>query len=206
MTVHDRPGSDQDRSGTAQDRSANGAVGADFVPVAEAARRLGISTATVKRRIAAGTLEAEQLTRPQGIEYRVRLPRDVPAPLSDVTSPLAERSDSEPAPLTATAQDVSAAIGAAVAPLVERLAVQDATIAEQGRTIERQAGEIATLREERGRQGAELERAASAVVALNDQLAAADRSRQREVRRLSLALAVAGALAIAAGLAPVWVR
>ena len=178
--------------------------GSDFVPVAEAARRLGISTATVKRRIAAGTLEAEQLTRPQGIEYRVRLLRDVPAPLT-------ERSDSEPAPLVGTAHDVSAAISAAVAPLVERLAVQDATIAEQGRTIERQAGENAALREERGRHVAELERAASAVVALNDQLAAADRSRRRDVRRLQLgaaglaALAVA-ALAVAAGLAPAWVR
>ena len=73
-------------------------------------------------------------------------------------------------------------------------------------TIVGQAGEIAALREERGRHVAELDRAASAVVALNDQLAAADRSRQRDVRRLSIALAVAGALAVAAGLAPAWVR
>ena len=137
MTVQDRPGSDKVRSTTAQDHSLNGVAAADFVPVAEAARRLGISTATVKRRIAAGTLEAEQLTRPQGIEYRVRLPRAVPAALGDVSPSLTERSDSEPAPLAGTAQDVSAAISAAVAPLVERLTVQDATIAEQGRTIER---------------------------------------------------------------------
>jgi excisionase family DNA binding protein len=46
---------------TAQDR-------ADFITVAEAARRLGVSSTTVKRRIAAGTLEAEQLRRPQGFE------------------------------------------------------------------------------------------------------------------------------------------
>ena len=108
---------------TVQDRS-------DFVSVAEAARRLGVSTATVKRRIAAGTLGAEQPQRPQGFEYRVRLTRDVPAPSS-------ERSDSEPvAPFSGTTQDVSAAITAAVAPLAARLIVQDDT-------IERQAGSSA---------------------------------------------------------------
>ena len=152
MTVQDRAITDHDRSGTAQD-------GSDFVPVAEAARRLGISTATVKRRIAAGTLEAEQLTRPQGIEYRVRLPRDVTPPLSDVPPPLAERSASEAAPSTGTVQDLSAAIMAAVAPLEARLAVQDATIAQQAQTIERQAAEVADLREVRGRLSAELEQA-----------------------------------------------
>ncbi len=81
-----------------------------------------------------------------------------------------------------------------------------AVIEQQSATIERQAGEVADLREQRGRLTAELERAASAVVVLNDQLAAADRSRQRDVRRLSIALAVAGALAVAAGTAPAWVR
>jgi hypothetical protein len=121
---------------TVQDR-------ADFVSVAEVACRLGISTATVKRRIAAGTLEAEQLQRPQGFEYRVRLTRDVPAPST-------ERSDSEPAPpLTVTMQDVSAAIAAATSPLMERLAVQDAN-------LERQAGIIRGLERENGRLSAEL--------------------------------------------------
>jgi len=93
-----------------------------------------------------------------------------------------------------------------VAPLVERLAAQDVTLAEQGRCIERQAGEVAALREERGRHVAELDRAASAVVALNDQLAAADRSRQHDVRRLSVALTVLAALTIAATSALAWVR
>jgi hypothetical protein len=45
----------------------------------------------------------------------------------------------------------------AVAPLTERLAVQDATIVRQAETIERQAGEIAELREDRGRLTAENE-------------------------------------------------
>jgi len=185
MTVQDRPISDHDRSETAQDRS-------DFVPVAEAARRLGISTATVKRRIAAGTLEAEQLARPQGIEYRVRLPRDVPAPLS-------ERSSSEDPPSTGTMQDISAAITAAVTPLVERLAVQDATIEQRAQTIERQAETIRDQAETIGRQGAELERAASTVVALNDQLDAAESVRRRTTRGLILAVAVLAAVAFVAG-------
>ncbi len=130
---------------TAQDRS-------DFVPVAEAARALGISTATVKRRIAAGTLEAEQLARPQGIEYRVRLGRDVLPPLSDVPGPFSERLSSEPVPLTpplsVTSHELSAAITAAVAPLAARLIVQDATIAEQ-------VASIRELERENGRLGAE---------------------------------------------------
>ncbi len=71
---------------------------------------------------------------------------------------------------------------------------------------ERQAGQLISQAETIGRTTAELERAASAVVALNDQLAAADRSRQRDTRRLSIALAVAATLAIVAGLAPGWVR
>src|SRR5947207_13212124 len=47
----------------------------DFVSVAEAARILGISKSTVKRRIVAGQLDAEQLQRAQGLEYRVRIHR-----------------------------------------------------------------------------------------------------------------------------------
>ena len=60
MTAQDRSLIDLSGDSTVQDRSA-------FVSVAEAARRLGVSTATVKRRIRDGTLEAEPLSRPQGI-------------------------------------------------------------------------------------------------------------------------------------------
>jgi hypothetical protein len=173
---------------TVQDRS-------DFVSVAEAARRLGISTATVKRRIAAGTLEAEQLQRPQGFEYRVRLICDVPA-LST------ERSDSESAaPLTVTTQDVSAAIAAAVAPLAARLAVQDAM-------IERQAGAIRELERENGRLTAELAALTTAQVAARAPESSVDASTVAECSnpapeppwrslRVSVAL-VAGVLAIVA--------
>ncbi len=104
----------------------------------------------------------------------------------------------------------SAALAAYNAQLIAPLT---AVIEQQAETIERQAEqlvgkeqEIGAIREERGRLGAELDRATSAVVALNDQLAAAELSRRRDTRRLSIALAVAGALAVAAGTAPAWVR
>lgn len=117
---------------TNQDRS-------EFVPVAEAARRLGLSVSTVKRRILAGTLEAEQIQRRQGTAYRVKVPRDVP----DTSR---ERSDLETVPpSTETYRDVPAEISAATAPLLERLAVADQTIAEKDatiRTLERENGEL----------------------------------------------------------------
>ena len=73
-------------------------------------------------------------------------------------------------------------------------------------TVDRQAETIYDQAETIGRQGAELERAASAIVALHDQLTAAESSRRREHRRLSIALAVVVTLAIVGALAKAWVR
>ncbi len=126
------PSTDQDRS--------------DFVSVAEAARSLGTSVATVKRRIRAGALEAEQLQRPQGFEYRVRIQRDEPAPARDEPTPITNRFDSiRPAPFTDTIHDLSAVITAATSPLLEHLAVADVTITEQAasiRELERENGRL----------------------------------------------------------------
>jgi excisionase family DNA binding protein len=201
MTVQDRSSPDPSRDSTAQDRSV-------FVSVAEAARLLGVSSATVKRRIRDGTLEAEPLSRPQGIEYRVKVMRElpaaisddlpplmalasnVPAPISDVAAPLVERGHSKESPFGASVHgithDLTAALTAATGPLVERLTVQDATIAAQGATIQAQAAQIGDLREERGRLTAELERAEGAVVALCDELAT-----ERETKSTLLARAAA---------------
>jgi hypothetical protein len=196
MTVQDRSSPDPSRDSTAQDRSV-------FVSVAEAARLLGVSPATVKRRIRDGTLEAEPLSRPQGIEYRVKVLRELPAvisddlpplmaPISDVAAPLIERGHSKEAPSGAIVHDIThdltAALTAATRPLVERLTVQDATIAAQGATIQAQAAQIGDLREERGRLTAELERAEGAVVALSDELAT-----ERETKSVLLARAAAEA-------------
>jgi len=134
---------------TDQDRS-------DFVSVAEAARRLGTSVATVKRRIRAGTLEAEQLQRPQGFEYRVRIQRDEPAPVRDDAPPSIERSDSvQPTPFTGTTQDVSAAIAAATAPLVAELTASRQANERQADQLVRQAETIGPLRAELAAQRAE---------------------------------------------------
>jgi excisionase family DNA binding protein len=45
-----------------------------WLPIHEAARRLGCSPATVRRRIKAGELEAELQPGKHGVEYKVRLP------------------------------------------------------------------------------------------------------------------------------------
>ena len=98
---------------TDQDRS-------DWLPTDEAAARLGVSVATIKRRIADGKpvrlpsgdsveLEAEMLERPQGHEWRVRIVGALAALNSDQ-----ERSDQdESAPLSA-AQERSGALVAAL--------------------------------------------------------------------------------------------
>ena len=73
--------------------------------------------------------------------------------------------------------------------------------------LERSQGEVAELRERVGRQGAELERATSTVVALGDELATAETFRRRNSRRLAITLAVvATTLALVGVLASGWVR
>ena len=49
---------------------------AQWVDIAEAARRLGVSVVTVRRRIKQGTLEGELQQGRRGPEYRVRFPAD----------------------------------------------------------------------------------------------------------------------------------
>src|SRR4051794_33009163 len=120
---------------TVQDR-------ADFVSVAEAARRLGCSTTTVKRRIARGALEAEQLQRAQGFEYRVRLGCVVPAPCS------APSDSDETAPPRVTTRDDAVPSTALTLALV-------AEVQASRRTVERQADRIAELERENGRLEAE---------------------------------------------------
>ena len=116
-----------------------------FVPVAVAARILGLSATTVRRRIDAGELEAERVVRPQGTAFLVRVSRDEPS-----------RADETPAsPQDAPGARQDAPSGAdtlttVVLPLVGQI---DAL----RQTVERQAEQIAGLREERGRLHAELD-------------------------------------------------
>ena len=53
--------------------------------IPEAARRLGCSTVTVRRRIKQGTLEGELQRGRRGAEYRVRLPSATGARADDAT-------------------------------------------------------------------------------------------------------------------------
>jgi hypothetical protein len=53
------------------------------VSVAEAAALLGVSEATVRRRIRGSELEAETVFRPQGTAFVVRLPVDASAGVGD---------------------------------------------------------------------------------------------------------------------------
>ena len=154
------------------------------VTVAEAAAILGVNVVTIRRMIKRGQLEGERVHRPQGSAYLVTLPADATPPSEDGTpteQPAQDvsRTDGTPAGLMAAWSE------AFLVPLVARLGEQEAVIRDQAETI--------------GRTTAELERAASTVVALGDQLAAADRGRQRDVRRLSIVLAVVCALLLVAG-------
>jgi hypothetical protein len=115
----------------------------EFVSVADAANRLGLSISTVKRRIREGLLEAEAISRPQGIEYRVQVPRLEPAPTTD-------DADSEDEPQISTDQwNVAAAITAATTPLSERIAALDERNERQAAIVVEQAQRIGRLEAER---------------------------------------------------------
>ncbi len=94
---------------------------------------------------------------------------------------------------------IQATLAPVLAPIVAELAAtrqageaKDATIRDQAETI--------------GRQGAELEANRAEVTRVTAERDAAEVSRRRDKRRLSIALAVAATLAIAAAQAPAWVR
>ena len=115
------------------------------VSVIEAAAILGVSVATVRRRIRAGHLEAETVIRPQGSAFVVRLPVQASAGASD-----AYDRDQEPGVTTRTDASPSAQLAAwsetFLVPLVAALERSQATVREQAETIGRQAAELEQLR------------------------------------------------------------
>ena len=152
---------------TVQDRS-------EFVPVAEAARRLGLSLSTVKRRVRDGTLEAEQHQRRQGTVYRVRVPWNDPAaivdgPRNDPGSSKDRPPSESVAPFTiqpGTTHDLSDVIATATGPLQAIINERDATI----------AGHVLVIRElerENGRLSAALETVQERLTALDARTAPA---------------------------------
>jgi hypothetical protein len=145
-------------------------VGSQDTPTAgcslqEAAALLGIGINTLRRKIAVGQIRAEQVERPQGYVWRVYL--DGQQPPSDPTVHPAdqEATGSLPQPPTALAQAEALAslIQATLTPIIGPLVGE---LAASRQTVERQAETIADLREERGRQTAELERVHAEIHAL----------------------------------------
>lgn len=132
--------------GRAMPRHATSQDGADrplFIPIAEAARLLGVSPTTVKRRIRAGTLEAEQLQRPQGFEYRVRV--QVDGARDDAPPPTAP-SLSEPATVHGTTHATTH--DTTHARCFDELAASRQTIERQAEQLVSQAETIGYLRAE----------------------------------------------------------
>ena len=58
-----------------------------YVPLTEAAQRLGVSVDTVRRRIRAGELVAQREQRPQGYRWLVKLP-EPPSVVEVLTAPM----------------------------------------------------------------------------------------------------------------------
>ena len=134
-------------------------AGSQHPPVAgyslqEAAALLGIGVNTLRRKIAAGQVRAEQVQRPQGYVWRVYLdgrhppthPTDEP-PIQEAPGSLPHPA-TVPAPAEAMVSLIQTTIAAVLGPLVGQLDVQR-------QTIERQAGELRALEREVGELRAE---------------------------------------------------
>lgn len=167
--------------------------------IGQAASALGVSPSTVRRWVRSGRLLSDQVAVGDGFEYRIPMGglEAVKGSANPCMDPTVNGSmDASRPPILDVPIERSAALAAynaqLVAPLTAVIERRHETIVSQAEKLESQAKTI-------GRQGAELERATSAIVALGDELAAADRTRQRDVRRHWIALAAAATLAVAAG-------
>lgn len=151
------------------------------VTVAEAAAILGVNVVTVRRMIKRGQLEAERVHRPQGSAYLVKLPGHGAGDATPTEQPAQDMSRTQ-GTTTPPGEAIAAMIQATLAPIVAPLVGE---LQASRQTIESQAGEIAELREERGRQSAELERTASIAVTLSDELEAVKTEYRALVARVS---------------------
>ena len=191
----------------APDGDASGSEAGTFqgFSLPEAARLLGVSRSSVRRMIQDGRLEARQVLRPQGYAWEVRVPSgSATASVNTHHAPPSGRSHTPGGvPGGAGAEALGGwlvpILTPILAPIVAELHATREASERKDQAIDRQADEIATLREERGRQGAELERATSTVVALGDELAATEASRRRDARLLIAGAVLFACLALVAG-------
>jgi excisionase family DNA binding protein len=128
------------------------------VTVAEAAERLGVSVVTIRRMIKSGRLEAERVHRPQGSAYLVTLPMDGTADGTPTERPAQNVSRTQGTPADAMAAWAASVLTPILAPIAAELTASRQQLVAQAETI--------------GRQAAELERAASAIVGLGNELEA----------------------------------
>jgi len=165
MTLQDAPTKHQDAPGTHR-----------FVPVSEAVRILGLSATTIRRKIDAGELEAERVVRPQGTAFLVKVPANEPPRTAEPLQTLqGDPTTPHHAPLTNhDAPPGAEYLAAVVVPLV-------AQIDALRQTVERQADTIADLREDRGRQAAELDAARAQVSTLEARTASQTGDAPREL-------------------------
>ena len=134
--------------------------------VSEAADRLGVSTATVRRMVRAGKLEGDTVLRPQGKTYVVRLPRQASPPADQVVD-----TDHVPGGVSrgnVAAQEAMAAWSTSVltpilAPIVAELTASRLANEQKAETIGRLTSEldaaraqISTLETQRAPQSVEM--------------------------------------------------
>jgi len=123
-----------------------------FVPVTEASRILGLSATTIRRKIDAGELEAERVTRPQGTAFLVKVPGDEP-PRTDQALQMPQ--DESGSPRDAPADAVS--LAAIVVPLVAQFDALRQTVERQSAQLISQAETIGRVTAERDAARAELD-------------------------------------------------
>ena len=125
-----------------------------FVPVAEAARMLGLSATTIRRKIDAGELEAERVVRPQGTAFLVKVPWDAPPRAGDAPASPQDASETNRDAPGGAEQFTSV-----VLPLI-------AQIDGLRLAVERQAEQLVSQAETIGRQSAELRHARARIAEL----------------------------------------
>ena len=166
-------------------------VGSQDAPIAgyslqEAAALLGIGVNTLRRRIAAGQVQAERAQRPQGYVWRVYLEgRHPPSqPTNHPTDQEVPRSLPQPPTPLARADALASLIQATLTPIIGPL-VAEVTASRQ--TIERLADQLVSQAETIGHLRAEVETTSSEAIALKvaeHKLVNAVRERMQELEAL----------------------
>jgi hypothetical protein len=141
-----------------QDQPAPFQDGATPFTLREAAEVLGISLNTLRRRIAAGQVQAERVQRPQGHVWQIYLHG---ADTQEHRASSTVQQDGagtvqQPPQALAQAEAMAAYTRSILEPLVVRMAEQEGTIREQAETIGRQSERVAELESRNGHLSAEL--------------------------------------------------